>query len=242
MSRIVSRIVSRIMRKNTEPSHALSRTQQAHGNDDPSGRNNGTVRSALRTCTVFLRALMTHLRQEGLVVALAFLAHTLQVRLRKNRRDDGERAAEKYLRTLGYRIIERNWRSPRDRRDEADLIALSPDRSEAVLVEVKRAAGPWDALDRVDGRKKEVLWRLLLDLESLTCATTSTQSMPPAVRLQHPRTVGRGLRRAIADVRSLRVDLIGVRGEGRTASVVRHITSVFERRAKSSRAHAREPT
>ena len=66
--------------------------------------------------------------------------------------------------------------------------------------------------------------------------------MPPAVRLQHPRTVGRGLRRAIADVRSLRVDLIGVRGEGRTASVVRHITSVFERRAKSSRAHAREPT
>lgn len=40
--------------------------------------------------------------------------------------------------TAGYRILARNWRNPRDRRDELDLVAL--DRDVLVFVEVKTRA------------------------------------------------------------------------------------------------------
>lgn len=53
----------------------------------------------------------------------------------------GERLARDFLRKQeGYRIVARNWRSPRDRRDEIDLICR--DGEVLVFVEVKaRAAG-----------------------------------------------------------------------------------------------------
>ena len=62
----------------------------------------------------------------------------------------GEAAAAEYLTSLGYRIIDRNWRCPRG---EIDIVAL--DRGELVIVEVKtrtsRAFG--DPLEAVTDQK-----------------------------------------------------------------------------------------
>ena len=169
----------------------------------------------VRSCPSTARQSIAHLRHDGVAVALAFIWRALFARLFPPARDAGERAAERFLRALGYRIVARNWRSPRDARDEADLIALTPDRSELVVVEVKRAAGPWDALARVDRRKKEVLWRLLCDLENISRGALA----PPSHRIAS----------ALRSADVVRVDLIGVRGEGRSACVVDHDTGIFLR-------------
>ncbi len=73
--------------------------------------------------------------------------------------DLGERAAADFLRTRGYVIIARNWRSPHDRRDELDLVAR--DGEVLVFIEVKtRAAGALvSGFHTVDARKKKVLRR-----------------------------------------------------------------------------------
>ena len=165
------------------------------------------------------RHLLAHLRIDGVAVAIAFALRGVRAWLQRAPRDPGERAAERFLRTLGYRVIARNWRSPRDRRDEADLIVLSPDARELVIVEVKRAAGPWDALERVDSRKKEVLWRLLVDLEELPRRTLTRANAPPDAKL----------RRLASRVDSIRVDLVGVRGEGRSAVAIEQACGVFSR-------------
>ena len=167
-----------------------------------------------------LAALRAHLRVDGIAVAFAFLWRTIGARLLPTPRDPGERAAERFLRALGYRILLRNWRSARDARDEADLVALSPDHREVVIVEVKRAAGPWDALGRVDSRKKEVLWRLLLELESAR---------------MHGSGASAAVAHALAGAEFIRVDLVGVRGTGRTASVVNHDCGIFLRTLKGPR-------
>ncbi len=72
----------------------------------------------------------------------------------------GEQAAADFLQARhGFAILARNWRSPRDQRDEIDLVCRDGDV--LVFVEVKaRAAG---ALVRghlaIDERKKRVLRR-----------------------------------------------------------------------------------
>ena len=151
-------------------------------------------------------------------------------------RDPGERAAERFLRALHYRTLARNWRSPRDPRDEADLIMLTPDQSTVVLVEVKRARGPWDGLDRVDVRKREVLWRLLQDISDgkRPRARTSIQSVAVDRAQRTARTRASPPIRIPDCARAVRVDLVGVRGEGRTASAVRHVVGLFERTRKPS--------
>jgi putative endonuclease len=73
---------------------------------------------------------------------------------------DGERLAAAFLRkNYGYKIVARNWRSPRDRRDEIDLVCR--DGEVLVFVEVKTRAA--DALvsgyHAVDRAKKRVMLR-----------------------------------------------------------------------------------
>ncbi len=72
----------------------------------------------------------------------------------------GEAAAADFLqRRHGFTIITRNWRSPRDRRDEIDLIA----RDGEVLVFIEVKARSLNALVpgyfAIDKRKKRVLRR-----------------------------------------------------------------------------------
>lgn len=72
----------------------------------------------------------------------------------------GERTAAEWLRKeKGFAIVARNWRSPRDRREEIDLVCR--DGEVLVFVEVKaRTAGAMvPGYYAVDARKKEVLRR-----------------------------------------------------------------------------------
>lgn len=71
----------------------------------------------------------------------------------------GERVAAEHLKKLGYTVAARNWRSPRDRRDEIDLVCL--DGEIVVFVEVKtRDAGALVAgYHAVNSRKKKVVLR-----------------------------------------------------------------------------------
>ena len=74
----------------------------------------------------------------------------------------GERLAVDWLRReRGFRIVARNWRSPRDRRDELDLVAR--DGEVLVFIEVKtRAAGALvSGYHAVDARKKTVMRRAI---------------------------------------------------------------------------------
>ncbi len=72
----------------------------------------------------------------------------------------GEQAAADFLQARqGYAIVTRNWRSPRDQRDEIDLVCRDGDV--LVFVEVKsRAAGALvSGYEAVDERKKRALRR-----------------------------------------------------------------------------------
>jgi putative endonuclease len=72
----------------------------------------------------------------------------------------GERAAAEFLRTKrGFRLVVRNWRNPRDRREELDLVAA--DGETLVFVEIKtRAPGARvPGYYAVDARKRQALRR-----------------------------------------------------------------------------------
>lgn len=68
-------------------------------------------------------------------------------------------AAEWLQRERGFRLVVRNWRNPRDARDEIDLICR--DREALVFVEVKArsASALVPGYFAVDSRKKRVLRR-----------------------------------------------------------------------------------
>lgn len=78
--------------------------------------------------------------------------------------DFGERVAAEFLQAqAGYRIVARNWRSPRDRRDELDIVCLDEDI--LVFVEVKTRAGHAlvSGYHAVTKAKKEILLRAAKD-------------------------------------------------------------------------------
>ena len=74
----------------------------------------------------------------------------------------GERLAAEWLqRERRFRMLARNWRSPKDRRDEIDIVCEDGDI--LVFVEVKaRAAGALvSGYHAIDARKKRVLRRAI---------------------------------------------------------------------------------
>ncbi len=82
--------------------------------------------------------------------------------LRPNIGGRGEQRAADWLRgERGFGIVARNWRNPRDRREEIDLVCR--DGEVLVFVEVKtRAAGALvSGFHAVDRRKKRVLRRAI---------------------------------------------------------------------------------
>ncbi len=89
-----------------------------------------------------------------------FLRRIWPWRADADRGGQGERLAAAWLkRKRGFTIVARNWRSPRDRRDEIDLVCR--DGEVLVFVEVKsRGAGALvPGYHAVDERKKRVLRR-----------------------------------------------------------------------------------
>lgn len=72
----------------------------------------------------------------------------------------GEQAAADFLqRRHGFGIVTRNWRSPRDQRDEIDLVARDGEVLVFVEVKARRAAALVPGYYAVDERKKRALRR-----------------------------------------------------------------------------------
>ena len=72
----------------------------------------------------------------------------------------GEQLAAAWLqRERGFVVVARNWRSPRDRRDELDLVCRDGDALVFVEVKTRAAAALVPGYHAVDERKKRVLRR-----------------------------------------------------------------------------------
>ena len=73
---------------------------------------------------------------------------------------EGERLAADWLRReCGFEIVARNWRSPRDRRDELDLVCRDGDVLVFVEVKARSAAALVPGYYAVDRRKKRAVQR-----------------------------------------------------------------------------------
>ncbi len=71
----------------------------------------------------------------------------------------GERAAEAFLSAHGLRVVARNWRGPRDRRDELDLVCRDGEVLVFVEVKTRAATALVPGYYAVGARKKRVLLR-----------------------------------------------------------------------------------
>lgn len=71
----------------------------------------------------------------------------------------GERLAADFLSSRGFKVLARNWRSPRDRRDEIDLICREGEAVVFVEVKTRSASALVPGYYTVDARKKKVLRR-----------------------------------------------------------------------------------
>lgn len=97
----------------------------------------------------------------------------------------GEARAEEYLRSLGWEILERNWRC---REGEVDIIAHDPEADALVVVEVKTRAGtgygsPFDAITYAKVRRL----RQLAGIYARQCARWYRLLRVDAVALVWPR-------------------------------------------------------
>ena len=74
----------------------------------------------------------------------------------------GERAAADWLRCRrGFLIVARNWRNPRDRREEIDLVARDGDVLVFIEVKTRAAEALVSGFHAVDRRKRRVLQRAI---------------------------------------------------------------------------------
>ena len=97
---------------------------------------------------------MDIIRPRDLIARVSVWIETLRVRLPLGRR--GERAAEKYLRRLGYRIVKRNFRAAGA---EIDLVAMDGDVLVFVEVKTRRGLDAGAPEEAVDERKQKQIRR-----------------------------------------------------------------------------------
>lgn len=69
----------------------------------------------------------------------------------------GEDRAAAHLRTLGYAILDRNWRCPQG---EIDIVALTDETLCIVEVKTRRSEAFGHPFEAIDERKLRRLWRL----------------------------------------------------------------------------------
>ncbi|MBS0633371.1 MAG: YraN family protein [Verrucomicrobia bacterium] len=90
----------------------------------------------------------------------------------------GEHAAADFLRTQrSFTIVARNWRNPRDRRDELDLVCRDGEVLVFVEVKARKAGALVPGYYAVDKRKKRVLHR------AAKAYLSRLASPPPTFRL-----------------------------------------------------------
>ena len=89
-----------------------------------------------------------------------------------------ERAAEAHLcGAPGFRVLARNWRAPRDRRLEIDLVCLDGPALVFVEVKARAAAALVPGYESLDGRKRAALRR------AAAAYLAACPSPPPTYRL-----------------------------------------------------------
>ena len=77
-----------------------------------------------------------------------------------NSGERGERSAEEFLRReCGFVIVARNWRNPRDRREEIDLVARDGEVLVFIEVKTRAARALVSGYHAVNARKKTILRR-----------------------------------------------------------------------------------
>jgi putative endonuclease len=69
----------------------------------------------------------------------------------------GEERAVRYLTAIGYRVLDRNWRSAQG---EIDVVARIGRRLAVVEVKTRRSAAFGHPFEAVDARKRRRLWQL----------------------------------------------------------------------------------
>lgn len=84
----------------------------------------------------------------------------------------GERAAEAHLRANGLKVLARNWRNPKDAREEIDLVAMDGDVLVFVEVKTRVAGARVSGYHAVNRRKRAVLLR--------ACRAYLARLRPPA--------------------------------------------------------------
>lgn len=114
------------------------------------------------------------------------------------RKDDlgkaGEERAARYLASIGYDILARNWRCPEG---EIDIVASRGSRLAVVEVKTRTGTAYGHPLEAVDDRKLRRLWRL---------GTAWMRDHPAAVR-----------------GRSLRIDAIALTGPDPATGRLEHL-------------------
>ncbi|GAB4187146.1 MAG: hypothetical protein Kow00105_01750 [Phycisphaeraceae bacterium] len=119
-------------------------------------------------------------------------------RARRRTGHRGERAAEKHLKSQGYRILARNLRN---RYGEIDLLALTPNRNTLVVIEVKAADNNSDHPERRVNQAKQ---KRLVALAAQIARQYGLQHMP------------------------IRFDVIAVNFTADARPIVRHIPAAFQ--------------
>lgn len=76
-----------------------------------------------------------------------------------NSGDAGERCAATFLKERGMRVVVRNWRNPKDRREEIDLVCVEGEVLVFVEVKTRSARARVPGYYAVNPRKKAVLLR-----------------------------------------------------------------------------------
>ncbi|MBT5901756.1 MAG: YraN family protein [Opitutaceae bacterium] len=85
-----------------------------------------------------------------------------QRRETESRGQAGERLAERFLRqTHDFMLVAQNWRNPRDRRDEIDLVMMDGEVLVFVEVKTRTAEALVPGVYAVDRRKKRVMRRTI---------------------------------------------------------------------------------
>ncbi len=73
----------------------------------------------------------------------------------------GEKAAALFLRGLHYSVLTRNWRNPKDRREEIDLVCRQGEVLVFVEVKTRQPGALISGFHAIDSRKKKALRRAI---------------------------------------------------------------------------------